>query len=1780
MLVTLSQIVQRFIQSLRPSSLVGVVNQLSSLKDRISNFIFSRPPSVSPPISIIPSADGSSQIIKGVVSTGEESTLYYVEYGTTPTFGFTTPLYSSSVVEGVAIYEIQLQGLQSDQKYFYRVRAYNGFNDSLEFNSVDITSGSFFITEPLKPEVSILNIFDEPVPLDPYEVAGDPVQLVNVPFEIKVAESLALSNFKVYISKQQDPTCDPPSGEEIQITFSEPIDNFCSVNDQITFSSAYFTSPGQYYWILFENQSRIILTLENNLAKFQGPCLPCTPNLPVGPRPTSTQLTAFHKGSDLSFQTEVPYIGWYNGLSKESSNIGEEPFGNISLNYYSEVGEWVPSKVVQATKARMDAEQAIFPNRKFIIDIPIGQMFAFDKNTKQTRDQVTSHVGGFHDGSLTGYPPSGWYTYSGSREKENVDVPLNNSLFYTSPNGCVPPYDNCDTSFIGTLVNGLKDDDRIIAWYIADEPEAYGYRGCQPIYTAEQCKEMFDQQTQFYLNQGDTQATAEEKARNEVYLNLPKTDKYCFLCTNDKGETTVPVTADQTYSYSFLMDRYNYVKSLDSRPVIAVIGFKGLFGLYDKYSGRNYPDPYTKSAENPDGILDDSFQSHRFLKNGTYDPPLFSQIVKNDGEVFFDTMAIDPYFFTERNKELRDRYGYSVIWAYNEGITEEAARAIRYQAEVDYLKIMATETKGRVNKFFWVSQGADDRTGVAVMSLEEFKIAYFEFLKAKDELKKLNVDPIGYVLWAFDSSYASLETLRRGNNSLKLAREWELEYQGFSFLPFTNVQEACTWTGSLPVGSQGRIITYSNTGTTNSGSYIYADVEGMIPLPAGTYKVDDGFNIINVGTDETGIRGKILSKSRCGDAPTPTPTPTPSITPTNTPTVTPTPSTTPPAPIVKSLIATANSDGTICVDEVSYTINLEPGKETLCESNYLTDELLSIILPPLTTVYFKDKQTFDYIKTTLVTIPSTGQKIFQRDTEYGCRNCNSPTPTPTPTPTQLLTPTPTPTGSPTPTPTREPSLSTPPRVFNNGIHVITVQPDNKILVGGTFTTFGTGGNAVSRNRIARLNSIGNLDTTFNTGTGFTSNVVSVTPQVNDIKVQSDGKIIVGGAFSSYSGTPVTGLVRLNSDGTIEQPQFISPGVDRFGDVRTIYIQPDGNVIIGGSFESYNNQPVNNLTRLISTLGAVDNTFNPGFTVNGAVNTIYGDQDGVLVGGGFTGGVRKIGDSSFNDNLETGFDGIVHKIIRQPDGKYLVAGNFIFFNPGANNPDNTYQKLRIARLNSDGTLDSTFGFTDPTKGFNDTVLDIGLQNDGKIIAVGRFINVDPGTNAGIKFYIARLNTNGTVDDTFAGGFNAWGRCINGRLVGGDFTTFGGINVGNIVQLLDNGSQTSPVIPPTPTPTPTIPVTPSPTATPTPSPTPNLDPDRCITYIIQADNGTDVKDPNPYEFFYTGCGSTVQESFTLRNKQRIILCAKIDSIVVSEEAQGVIGVIPDTDCYFSEETEPLNIEALISDYTNNSCYEYKNLFTKTSGYINNSDTEYFDIEYCQTGSTSIWGHKPTFRELGEEDVIFNDSNCSQPIGAGSYSDGTFVLHRFENLKNYFYFCGTNRGNTRLLFWPQTHINGLPIYGQSTTVNNVRIPYTSLQTACDGFGSPLINVSGLNPTAKIYTLSDKFRFNSGTGTILDDTSQIVVYAGTIIYAPYTIQPGYYRLPNAFTQPAKEKTAIIYLEPVTGVKFLYRVVSYTPCVTAPLTPNSGFPPIPTLDPKLIPGIRTLYQGFTLRQS
>jgi uncharacterized delta-60 repeat protein len=258
--------------------------------------------------------------------------------------------------------------------------------------------------------------------------------------------------------------------------------------------------------------------------------------------------------------------------------------------------------------------------------------------------------------------------------------------------------------------------------------------------------------------------------------------------------------------------------------------------------------------------------------------------------------------------------------------------------------------------------------------------------------------------------------------------------------------------------------------------------------------------------------------------------------------------------------------------------------------------------------------------------------------------------------------------------------------------------ENKILVGGNFTDF----NGNGCNYIARLDSNGNFDSTFNSGTGFTPapyNSEGLPPlPVLDILVNpEDSTILACGYFIAYNDILCNSIVRLLENGTLDPTFNIGSGFNFSGGlgleaaaVFSILRQSTGKIIVGGIFTDFSGNECNSIARLNA-----DGTF----------------------------------DDSFGIGLNNGFsEGFVTCLLEQTDGKIVVGG---YLNDYNGNPC-----MNIARLDADGNFDTTFD-SGPGNGFDNLVASLAEKN-GQLIVGGVFENYTYNGNTFECSGLARLN----------------------------------------------------------------------------------------------------------------------------------------------------------------------------------------------------------------------------------------------------------------------------------------------------------------------------------------------------------------------------------------------------------------------------------------------------------
>ncbi|WP_264563938.1 T9SS type A sorting domain-containing protein [Flavobacterium sp. N3904] len=312
---------------------------------------------------------------------------------------------------------------------------------------------------------------------------------------------------------------------------------------------------------------------------------------------------------------------------------------------------------------------------------------------------------------------------------------------------------------------------------------------------------------------------------------------------------------------------------------------------------------------------------------------------------------------------------------------------------------------------------------------------------------------------------------------------------------------------------------------------------------------------------------------------------------------------------------------------------------------------------------------------------------------------------------------------------------------------------------------------------------GTIDYTFNPLDVGYGNAPGANSNVLDSSLQTDGKIVIVGNFNSYNDTACKNIARLNVDGSLDRSFNPDLGTDK--DIQTISIQSDGKIIIGGEFTSYNGTPRNHIARL-NPDGSLDESFNPNLNidVDTSITTSLIQNDGKIIIGGYyyefgsamTYIIRLNTNGSIDNSFSSGVPpkGLIHTTSIQNDGKIVVGG--VFYNTAETN------RTVIVRLNSNGSLDSNFPIQIGNQG--EVVSTTSVQSDGKIIMGGNF-----GNGKGIF----RLNPDGSLDSSFSidkdffGGVSTTATQSDGKiLIGGDFGIYKETIIHSIARLNTDGS----------------------------------------------------------------------------------------------------------------------------------------------------------------------------------------------------------------------------------------------------------------------------------------------------------------------------------------------------------------------------------------------------------
>lgn len=347
---------------------------------------------------------------------------------------------------------------------------------------------------------------------------------------------------------------------------------------------------------------------------------------------------------------------------------------------------------------------------------------------------------------------------------------------------------------------------------------------------------------------------------------------------------------------------------------------------------------------------------------------------------------------------------------------------------------------------------------------------------------------------------------------------------------------------------------------------------------------------------------------------------------------------------------------------------------------------------------------------------------------------------------------------------------------SGAIFALATVQQGAILAGGNFHTVG---NRV-RKSIARLTLSGGVDEGFNPARG---------PRraVHAMAMLPDGRIVLGGRLWTYNDMPSRRLAMLGPDGLPDPAFQVGRGPDSI--VWAVTPRPDGRILIGGWFSSYDGH-------FASRVACIDpnGAFHPGFSVgdgpNGHVWVIAPLPDGrAYIAGGFQsfdGQPRsRIARVMPDGSLDAGFvpamvDGEIYRLAAYPDGRVIITGGFETIG-GAT-------RKRIARLLPNGALDEGFN---GGEGPDADITDVVLRADGRIVVSGGFNSFDGMEQRGLAVLEAfgapstPLNTGEGVDDGASIGRLAL--LPGDRIVAvGDFTSFHGVPRRSVVRLLADGT----------------------------------------------------------------------------------------------------------------------------------------------------------------------------------------------------------------------------------------------------------------------------------------------------------------------------------------------------------------------------------------------------------
>lgn len=344
-----------------------------------------------------------------------------------------------------------------------------------------------------------------------------------------------------------------------------------------------------------------------------------------------------------------------------------------------------------------------------------------------------------------------------------------------------------------------------------------------------------------------------------------------------------------------------------------------------------------------------------------------------------------------------------------------------------------------------------------------------------------------------------------------------------------------------------------------------------------------------------------------------------------------------------------------------------------------------------------------------------------------------------------------------------PSFPAPAITSSNGefIAALSVQADQKLAIGGTFASVG----GYARSNVARFLADGPVEAGF---------APALEPTFAS-GAQPDGKLLVAQGDLTTSNARV---VRLHPDGTADAG-FTSPIFDHA--IYSLALQSDGKILVGGAFDQVNGAARQRLARLHPD-GALDTTFVPlaAPTLVGFVYSLDLQDDGKILAGIWSGagsGVLRVLpngtlDAAFVVQLGPQVSPFVNCLVRQSDGKIVIGGDFASVNG--------QPRAGLARLHPDGSVDASFHPSLDGQPFS-----LAAQADGSVLVAGTFSNL-----AGLpRSRLGRLHSDGTADPNFlaeVAGSQAEGLALTATgqvVVSGDLQAINGVAVPRVA-LLNN------------------------------------------------------------------------------------------------------------------------------------------------------------------------------------------------------------------------------------------------------------------------------------------------------------------------------------------------------------------------------------------------------------